>query len=259
MHSENGQFTDRRQPAGERALVAFYEDSYTSDPERGAVYERWRALGALGKAEHVIELCARAGVSPRRTLDVGCGDGALLAELHRRGFGGTLAGVEIARAAVAIAARRPEIESVALYDGEHLELDDGQYDLAILSHVLEHALDPVALLAEVARCAGVVVLEVPLEANVSASRASKLAGAAEVGHLRRLDRDGARAIVERAGLRVAGELTDPLPREVQRFFADSPRARTRADIKWALRASAHRLAPALARRLFTVHYACLAR
>ena len=47
------------------------------------------------------------------------------------------------------------------------------------------------------------------------------------------------------------------PLEVHRFFADTPRARALAGAKWALRASLHRLAPSAARRLFTVHYACL--
>jgi hypothetical protein len=56
---------------------------------------------------------------------------------------------------------------------------------------------------------------------------------------------------------VAGELEDPLPLAVHTFFATTPLARARATVKWALRASLHRLAPGLARRLFTVHYACL--
>jgi hypothetical protein len=123
--------------------------------------------------------------------------------------------------------------------------------------VLEHVPDPTALLAEAARACEAVVLEVPLEANLSARRACKREHASEVGHLQRLDRADARAMVARAGLRVAGELEDPLPLTVHMFFATTPSARVRATAKWALRAGLHRLAPGLARRLFTVHYACL--
>ena len=101
-------------------------------------------------------------------------------------------------------------------------------------------------------------MEVPLEANWSARRAVKREHAAEVGHLQRLDRRAARAIVARAGLTIAAELEDPLPLEVHRFFATSARARATGTAKWALRSAVHRLAPALARRAFTVHYACLA-
>jgi len=239
-------------------LVRFYDDAYAGGDRADAMrYSRWRALGALGKADHVLALCAAAGIRPASTLEIGCGDGALLCELARRRFGGRLEGLEIAEAAVAIARARKEIAAVALYDGAHVPAPEGAYELGILAHVLEHVPDPAALLAEAARVCGAVVMEVPLEANLSARRATKRAHAQEVGHLQRLDRAGAREIVAGAGLRVAGELEDPLPLPVHLFFATSALARGRARVKWALRTGLHRLAPGLARRLFTVHYACL--
>jgi SAM-dependent methyltransferase len=242
-------------------LVRFYDEGYSQAPADAARYAGWRALGAVGKADHVLALCARAGISvggrPINTLEVGCGDGALLCELHRRGFGGALSGVEITEAAVAIARARPQIDSVELYDGLHLPSADGAYELGVLSHVLEHVPDPAALLKEVARACHAVLVEVPLEANWSARRAGKREHAAEVGHLQRLDRQAVRDIVARAGLSIAAELDDPLPLEVHRFFADTPPQRLAASAKWAARAGLHRLAPALARRVFTVHYACL--
>lgn len=247
---------------GPGELARFYERAYTQSASGdGALYARWRALGAEAKADHVLALCARAGVwvggQPINTLEVGCGDGALLCELHRRRFGGRLAGVEIAQAAVEIARARPEIDTVELYDGVRLPWTDGAYELGVLSHVLEHVPEPAALLAEVARVCGAVVVEVPLEANLSARRASKLAHAAEIGHLRHLSRAQAREVVGDAGLRVACELEDPLGLAAHTFFAGSPRARACATAKWGLRRSLHALAPGLARRLFTVHYACL--
>ncbi len=241
------------------ALARFYDEAYSSSPEQGALYARWRTLGAIGKADHVIELCAAAGLSPASTLDVGCGDGALLSELRRRGFGGRLEGLEVTAAAVEIARGREEIDEVELYDGVHLPAREQPYDLGILSHVLEHVGDPAALLAEVARRCRAVVVEVPLEANASARRAGKSEHAAEIGHLQRLDRAAVAQIVARAGLERAGELEDPLPLEVHRFFAETAGARARARAKWALRTVLHRFAPALARRAFTVHYACLCR
>jgi SAM-dependent methyltransferase len=249
-------------------LVRFYDEGYTQAPADASRYASWRALGAVGKADHVLALCSDAGLwaggHPINTLEVGCGDGALLSELHRRGFGGRLAGVEITQAAVAIARARSEIDSVELYDGLHLPAADGAYDLGIVSHVLEHVPDPPALLAEVARACRAVVVEVPLEANLSARRASKREHADEVGHLQRLSRRDAREIVARAGppigagLRIAGELEDPLPLAVHRFLVpDTRSARAAATAKWTARAGLHRLAPSLARRLYTVHYACL--
>src|ERR1017187_8158217 len=87
-------------------LARFYDEAYSRDPAGSAEGARWRALGAIGKADHVTALCRRAGVRPASTLEVGCGDGALLCELHRRGFGGRLSGVEISEAAVGIRRRR---------------------------------------------------------------------------------------------------------------------------------------------------------
>jgi SAM-dependent methyltransferase len=239
------------------SLVAFYEEAYSQSPSRAELYARWRALGAKGKADHVISLCARAGVKPASTLEVGCGDGALLSELHRRNFGGRLSGVEISEAAVSIAGSRAELDAVRLYDGERLPYSDGGFDLGIASHVLEHVPDPAGLLAEVARVCRAVLVEVPLEANLSARRAAKRAHASEVGHIQRMDREAAREVVLRAGLWIACELDDPLPLEAQRFFAATRSERLLATVKWAFRAGLHRVAPATARRLFTVHYACL--
>jgi SAM-dependent methyltransferase len=238
-------------------LVEFYERAYSHEHEDALRYGRWRALGALGKADHVIALCERAGVRPRSTLEVGCGDGALLCELRARGFGGRLTGAEITESGARLARAREQIDSVCVYDGARLPMGDREHDLGVLSHVLEHVADPSALLAEVARVCDAVVLEVPLEANLSARRASKREQAADVGHLQRLDRAGARRIVAGAGLRIAYELEDALPLRVHLFFAQKRTARALARIKWAVRASLHRLAPALARRLFSVHYACL--
>jgi SAM-dependent methyltransferase len=238
-------------------LIRLYEKGYSKAPDEAAVYGRWRTLGARGKADHVITLCAGAGLWPASTLEVGCGDGALLCELHRRQFGGRLSGLEITHAAVAIARDRPQIDSVERYDGAHVPASEGAYELGIISHVLEHVSEPWALLAEVARACRAVLVEVPLEANLSARRAAKREHAEEIGHLQRFDRRAVRDVVARAGLTLAGELEDALPLEVHSFFASSRPERAAAGAKWALRAGVHRLAPSLARRAFTLHYACL--
>ncbi len=260
--SEQGRDRARADFSDHQRLVEFYDDSYARDGADAQLYAGWRALGARGKADHVILLCRRAGIAPTgigptKILDVGCGDGALLSELRRRRFGQTLQGVEITEAAVRIASERAEIDSVELYDGAHLDFPDQTFDLGIVSHVLEHVPDPAALLAEVGRACQAVVMEVPLEANISARREGKREHAEEVGHLQRLDRRAAQAIVARAGLRVAGELEDALPLAAQSFFAHTSAQKVKAVTKWATRTTLHKLAPPFARRLFTVHYACL--
>lgn len=238
-------------------LKTFYEDSYTRGGERGGLYAGWRALSAVGKADHVLALAPRLPEAGKtRVLDIGCGDGALILELARRRPQWQFAGVEIAEAAVAIAAGRCRDADVRIYDGATLPWDAGAFDLAVLSHVLEHVVEPVAVLTEAARVAASVIVEVPLEDNVSARRASKQPVAEHVGHIQRFSRAGVARIAEQAGLRVAAEIADPLGREVHTFFARTPLQRAQGTAKWLVRAGVNTVAPGTAQRLFTVHYAC---
>jgi len=236
-------------------LRDFYDRSYRDAGSQGDRFERWRALGAVGKADHVQELCAQLGLMPETVVEVGCGDGALLAELERRSFAPQMAGFEISEEAASIARSRGL--AVEVFDGSRLPAADHSHDLGLLSHVLEHVPDPGRLLRETARVCRSVIVEVPLEANISARRSAKRHDAAEIGHLQSLDRDGVRTLVQSAGLRVAGELLDPLPAEVHLFFADTPAARARAHAKAALRRGVFVASPPLAARLFTLHYACV--
>jgi SAM-dependent methyltransferase len=236
------------------STARFYDDAYRSADER---HVRWRELSARGKAEHVIELCARDGIDPRHVVEIGCGDGALLAELRARGFGEQLHGVEISEEAAAMARERGF--EVDVFDGERVPAGDGSFDLAVLSHVLEHVHEPVPLVREAARVAGCAIVEVPLEANASGRRASKRAGSEQIGHLEPLDRAAVHSIVADAGLQVRVDLLDPLPREVHAFFADSAPARVRAGLKAAVRRALFAVSPPLAERSFTLHYACLVR
>ena len=206
-------------------LGRFYDESYRLATAAGDRHARWRQLSARGKADHVISLCEGAGVAPRSAVEIGCGDGALLVELGARGLAGSLHGYEVSEEAARIARGRgtPGLDDVEVYDGKTLPAADGSFDVAILSHVLEHVPDPGSLLREAARVARNVVVEVPLERNASARRPGKREGAAEIGHIQALDRAGVRRLAAAAGLTVAGELLDPLPLEVHAFFASSTR------------------------------------
>jgi SAM-dependent methyltransferase len=236
--------------------AAFYTAGYDlADPLEAAKLGRWRALGARTKAAHAFALCRRAGLSPTTLVEIGCGDGALLLELSRLaavvdGFELSPTAIELARAKRVPGARRLEA-----YDGAHVPAADGAYDLAVLSHVLEHVADPAPLLAEAARVARHVLVEVPLEGNRSAARPAKRAEAARIGHLHAFARADVRALLAGAGLKPVAELTDPLPYAHHAFFG----APVRSAAKWAVRAAAWRVAPLRAERLFTVHYAALAQ
>ena len=229
---------------------AFYDRAYRAAGDRGA---RWRELGARGKADHVERLLR---ARPDRLVEIGCGDGALLAELARRDAAGAVAGFDVSEEAVRAARRRGPAD-VHAFDGRRLPVGDDAFDVAVLSHVLEHVDDPVALLREAARVAPAVVVEVPLEASLSGRRAAKRERAEAIGHVQTLDRAAARALVSAAGLRIEDELLDPLPAAVHLFFAGTRRERALARVKSGLRRGVFAAAPAVAARLFTLHYACV--
>jgi SAM-dependent methyltransferase len=238
-----------------RDLSGFYDSAYARGGERHAA---WRELGARGKADHVVSLASQLPAPIESVAEIGCGDGALLAELSSRGFGSELHGFDISATAIDLAEARaiPRLGSLTVFDGTSLPVPDATYDLGVLSHVLEHVEEPLPLLREAARACRALVLEVPLERNASGGRASKQASSAEIGHVAALDRDAVRRMVSDAGLRVVAELLDPLPREVHTFFATSPADQARGLAKAAVRRGLFRVAPAVAERAFTLHYAC---
>lgn len=243
-------------------LRDFYTAGYSlEDRAEAERMGRWRAIGARSKAGHAVALCARAGLRPQALVEIGCGDGSLLAELGVAGLAPVLDGFELSPPAAKLARARaiPGARRIEAFDGARVPAENGAYDLAILSHVLEHVPDPAALLREAARVAPAVLVEVPLEANRSGSRAGKRAEAARIGHIQFFDRAALHALAASAGLRVEHELSDPLPRAHHAFFASTRGARARAALKFAVRRAVWRAAPLRAERLFTVHYACLAR
>lgn len=84
-------------------------------------------------------------------LDVGCGPGALTAELVRRLGPGAVAAVDPSEPFVAAArARHPDVD-VRLSAAEDLPYPDGRFDVAFAQLVVHFMTDPVAGLAEMAR------------------------------------------------------------------------------------------------------------
>jgi SAM-dependent methyltransferase len=100
------------------------------------------------------QLADLAGVGAgQRVLDVGCGPGALTAELVRRLGPGSVAAVDPSAPFVeAVRARYPAVD-VRQASAEHLPFEDGAYDAALAQLVVHFMADPVAGLAEMARVA----------------------------------------------------------------------------------------------------------
>lgn len=125
----------------------------------------WRMVGAEGKADHVIDLCTRNGLSPGSLLEVGAGDGAILMWLGKKSFCKAMHAVEISQSGVRVILdqRISGLVSCQPFDGYNLPFKDDCFDLAILSHVLEHVEYERALLREVARISKYQIIEIPMD------------------------------------------------------------------------------------------------
>ena len=203
----------------------------------------WRRLGALAKAQNVLALCA---AHPHASvLEIGAGEGALLARLAELGFGERLHAAEISSSgARAIRARGiSKLGLLVRFDGETLPFGDARFDLAVLSHVVEHAEHPRRLLAEAARVARRVFVEVPLE---DTWRLPRHFTADAVGHINFFSRRSLRRFVQTCGLEVLAEHVGLPAREAVVW-----RSGLRAAIGYELKRLALHTAPGLAARVFT--------
>jgi SAM-dependent methyltransferase len=131
------------------ALERIYPpDYYSYDFSRklGTFVMRFKAFAERAKVRAYAPYLAAGS----RVLDIGCGDGHLLAEL-RDGVGHPLRleGIEFSATAAAAAERA----GFRVYRAriEEAELPAGAFDLVIMNQLIEHVRDPVAVLRRVAR------------------------------------------------------------------------------------------------------------
>ena len=94
-----------------------------------------------------------------RVLDLGCGDGCLIAEMRGR-FTAEFRGADISQQAIDIARKNvPGVLFEQLDVG--LGIPHGPYDVVVMSEVLEHIEDDDAALRQVAAAARHIVISVP--------------------------------------------------------------------------------------------------
>src|SRR5687768_5463447 len=92
-----------------------------------------------------------AVAAPQRVLDVGCGPGALTAELVRRLGPAAVSAVDPSEPFVAAARERHPGVDVRRAAAEQLPCGDGEFDAALAQLVVHFMADPVAGIREMAR------------------------------------------------------------------------------------------------------------
>jgi 2-polyprenyl-3-methyl-5-hydroxy-6-metoxy-1,4-benzoquinol methylase len=165
---------------------------------------------------NVVGLSASEGGS---LLDVGCGNGELIARLHSLGW--KVSGVDFDASAVSYArSQHLDVRLGTIADIQETE----RYDVIVLSHVIEHVADPVQLLRDCGKClrpgTGRIIIFTPNINSAGHARFEKYWRGLEVPrHFILFSPAGLRMCIERAGLLVRSTSTET--RQAQMIYKQS--------------------------------------
>lgn len=225
-------------------LKTHYDHFYSGASE-------WRWLGAVGKAKNIVHLCD--GIPTHKVLEIGAGDGAVLQRLSELGFGRELYALEISESAASLIWQRKisTLAGCALFDGYRMPYQDNAFDLAILSHVVEHLEHPRLLLAEAKRIAEHVFVEVPLEYHLRTPPDFRWT---PTGHINLYSPLLIRQLVQSVGFQVIRmKVTNPGYPVYRYQFG------RKAFFRYLLKELPLRVSPGLATKLFAYHCSLLCR
>lgn len=225
-----------------------YKKSYTN---MEASSLQWRELNGRIKAQNIMSVLTSSQI--KTVLDIGSGTGAVLANLAQQGFASDYYSIDIVEESPNFVRQRSDIPGLIearTFDGVTIPYQDQQFDLAILSHVIEHVDEPAPLLREAVRVARQVVIEVPLEANLQIFIKVKVFGSdyrEEVGHLQWFSTRSFRYLLEETcGFEVQALKVVPIPDESY-FY----RKKGSSKIKTSLMLSVRKMLRAISMPLYT--------
>jgi len=207
----------------------------------------WRRLGAIDKVSNIESLCR--DLPHRSVVEIGVGEGSVLKRLSEIGFGEELYGLEISPSGVETTNAKG-IEGLVecrVFNGYDIPYDDKRFDLAVLSHVLEHVEDPRRLIYEAARISKHLFIEVPLEHTV---RLGDDFVANKVGHINFYTPKTIRRLVQTCQLRVLRQVTTNPARATFEYASGK-----KGVVQHFVRNAALRLLPRVAPGVFCYHAA----
>lgn len=163
----------------------------------------WDSWDASWKAGKLHQLLLDHECRPSSIVEIGCGSGAILVELHRFFPKASLAGFDIAPEAACFWGE-PTAFGIRLELADYLALDEPIPDLILVLDVLEHLGNPWEFLTRLRGRAKLVAIHFPLDLSaVSVWREAPLLQVREkVGHLHYFTRKLALSLLEESGFEI---------------------------------------------------------
>jgi hypothetical protein len=167
----------------------------------------WLQIGASEKVNSIELLLKQTGISPVSAIELGCGPGAVIVECQRRGLASQFTAVDYSEEALSyLASTAPDVRCIAADITDPRVHFPGEFDVVILSHVLEHLEDPGSFLQSVISKIHFdhLIAEIPLE-DLWASRVKNIFRDRErnpAGHVQFFTQASFRRLITSVGLEI---------------------------------------------------------
>ena len=176
-----------------------------------------RAIAAHQTVDHLVEMLPKRRFAS--LVDIGAGEGAVLAEIEMRGLVEEMHALEISSSGVAAIRLRQlaTLRSVEPFDGYKLPEACRGYDLAIAAHVVEHVEHERAFIAAIVEAAELVYIEVPLELTARVERSIRMSG--PYGHINFYTPETIRNLVRTSGAEIVDFRVFPNSLDYERYVS----------------------------------------
>ena len=160
-----------------RNMVAFYERYHVKNLT-------WHLKDSAWKAAQVLKMMQRHKLDPATIVEVGCGAGEILNQLHHKMEGRDIEfeGYDIAYKAIEIC--QPKVKDGLNYYWGDFFKEPGTRDLLLVPDVFEHVENYIDFIRKCGRKSEYKIYHIPLELSVMSILRNRFSAArAQVGHL----------------------------------------------------------------------------
>ena len=221
-------------------LTSMYRDYYH---DQNVLIKR--RISAQQTVMHIRSLLP--GYTYQSLIDIGAGDGSVLVELDKTSICRELHAVEISESGCASIKDKNirKVQSINQFNGYHVPVEDGRFELGLAVHVLEHVEHERAFLHEISRICDFLYIEVPLELSVKLP--SNIIAGRGYGHINFYNQALFKNLLITSGLEILNYKTFAASIDYENHVSNWPKG----PLKHFIKSSALKCLPSFSERLFT--------